>query len=245
MFFRPEAPLLPRIERGLLDKEIAFQIGAQIVGERAQAAKEVRLRERIQFQAPKTLLAVSGHLGAGKTHVTEAIEKKAPFAAIDKDALSDIFSMSRKDEVHARTKQHAYDIMYALADLYLQGEENVLLDVPFNDPSAFFASPAWVKRMQKMADFRDAQLKIIWCVASPETKLLRMRARSSTRERDRTPDEVLALAERNDIPQIPFDHIVFDTEEFDEERLMDFLNISPIPRINGIQAPVKLSAASG
>ncbi len=214
--------------RGEIGREEAFQIAHQLVGERHGVADEGRKKEGRNFHIPKTLLFVSGHLGAGKTHVTEALERLVPIVAIDKDAMSDIFSMSRKDEVHARTKEAAYDIMYSVADLHLTDGRSVLLDAPFNQEGAFFWNSEWNKQMQGIAEKSGAKLKVIWCTATPETKLKRMKARSSTRERDRTPEEVLGLASRNDVPPIPFEHLVFDTEVVDAEKLHEFLEVSPV-----------------
>jgi len=216
-----------RTNRGEIPKEEAFEIAHQIVGERHKGAEARRRAEGTIFHIPKTLLLVSGHLGAGKTTVTEALERIVPIVAIDKDAMSDIFSMSRKDDVHARTKQAAYDIMYSVADGHLADGRSVLLDAPFNQEGAFFWNPEWNRQMQGIAEKAGAKLKVIWCDASPETKLERMKARSSTRERDRTPEEVAALASRRDAPPIPFECLVLNTEEPNAEKLHAFLEAYP------------------
>ncbi len=65
--------------------------------------------------------------------------------------------------------------------------------------------------MREIAERNGAELKVVWCTASPEVKLKRMKARASTREEDRTDDEVQALANKTDVPAIPFDHMIFDT----------------------------------
>lgn len=224
--------------RGEIPKTEALEIARHIVGERLKGAEARRQTEGKTFHIPKTLLLVSGHLGAGKTTVTESLESMIPVVAIDKDAMSDIFSMSRKDEVHARMKQAAYDIMYSVADSHLQGGRSVLVDAPFNQEGEFFWNPEWNAHMQGIADKSGAKLKVIWCEATPATKLARMKARSSTRERDRTPEEVLRLASRDDVPPISFPHIRFNTEKGDADLLQAFLEVSSSPTIpEGVYAP--------
>lgn len=206
-----------------------------MVERRRNAAIEGRNKEGVSTQvSEKTLLFVNGHEGVGKSHVTKDIEKTAPFVVIDKDVIGNIFTESRVDAVHKKTRDICYEILYELARRYLKAGQNVLLDVPFNHPKDFFPNKAWVDRMQGIADKADARLKVVWCAAPPEVRLDRMKKRQGPQEADRPAEAVLKLAAAED-PLIPFEHLNLSTQDVSDEgirhrsmELQRFLEISPV-----------------
>lgn len=199
-----------RVNRGEVSRSEAFDIAREVVEERRHAASAKREQAEQLWTIPKSLVIICGHEGSGKTYVTKTLEEMIPITCIDKDDISDIFTQSRNDDVHARTRDLAYNVMYDVADQQLKEGRSVILDAPF-DADDFFPNEAWVKRMREIAERNNSKLKVVWCYADPETKLRRVKARASTREATRTDTEIRKLASKANIPNIPFDHIHLDT----------------------------------
>ncbi len=221
-----------RTNLGEIEKAEALRIAYSTVEERRLETE--RIRDAVpgeRLAIPKTLILVCGYEGSGKSHNARAIERDIPLVYIDKDPISDIFSTSRKNEVHQRTRSTAYEIMYALAGAYLKNGRSVILDAPFDHPD-FFPNPQWVAMMQAVAGEHDAALKVVWCTASPEARLERIKKRRAKRDGggDRTPEDIAKLAAKNTPPHIPFRHICLDTEHPDNEALADFLEVSVVER---------------
>ena len=229
----------PLRNRGELSFEDALQGAHEIVGRRYAAAQDAQKRIRVQqgfelYLPQKTLVFANGHLGAGKTRATNTLEECVPIVVVDKDDIGDMFTESRKNDIHARMRNRCYQVLYAVADSHLRAGRSVLLDVPFNDRKDFYGNEEWEGHMRELAGRSEADLKVIWCVATSDEKERRILVRTSTRETDRSPAEIRALAERMDIPPIPFDHILFDTEVPDHEKtrvLQEFLGISLRQRV--------------
>lgn len=223
----------PRFERrtdlGEIPYETAVDIAREFTFERFLAQREKRTKAgKDGYTMAPTVLLVAGHLGAGKSTVTEGLEEWVQdLVVLDKDQFSDIFSTSRKDAVHKVTRDTAYDVMYQVAGEYLDQNLSVILDAPFNADD-FFPNPEWVDRISALADKRGATVRVIWCDAESETKLARMHRRASTRERDRSHEEILALASRRDVPPIPFEHLVLNTERMDPYSIIEFLQIANV-----------------
>ena len=214
-----------RTNRGEIGFQEALGIAREVIAEYGAKLKKRREKDSEQYTIPKTLIFVCGYEGSGKSRTAKAFARTVPVAYINKDPVSDIFSESRKDQVHQNTRDVAYEVVYTLAEEYLAAGESVILDAPFDGPR-FFQNKEWKERMQTIAKKHGAEIKIIWCAASQKARLKRILDRDRPRDRDRTYEEKVALSQKKGVPEMPFRHIVHHIEQPTPKKLARFLKVS-------------------
>ena len=184
-----------------------------------------------KFHIPNTLLIVCGHEGAGKTRVTNTLEESLDIGVIEKDPISNKFSTGRSDRndpVHRGMRPIVYAIMYQLAAEHLQSGKSVILDAPFNKFEDFFHNQEWIALTRTLASRSGAEIKILWCEASPEVKLQRIRNRKAAQDQTRTEADLQKLASRTERPHFPFKSLAFNTQNPDEAELWNLLEAVPV-----------------
>lgn len=213
-----------RTNRGEIGFQEALGIAREVIAEYGAKLKKKREKNQEQYTIPKTLIFVCGYEGSGKSRTAKALTRTVPIAYINKDPISDIFSESRKDQVHKNTRDRAYEVVYTLAEEYLASGQSVILDAPFDDPR-FFKNKEWKERMQSIADAHGAEIKILWCAASQKDRLKRILERDRPRDRDRTYEEKVALSKKKGVPEMPFPHTVHHIKRPNPGKLIRFLGI--------------------
>ena len=165
-----------------------------------------------------TLLLVGGYPW---TFLSQKILDKFYLTYIDKDSVDDVFSLTRTDNHYQNHKKYVWDIIYkAILIPNISIWNSVLLDAPFS--SNYLWNLEWINYMKILSKKYNFNIKVIWCKASLATRESRIKSRNHPRDQERY-HELSAFVAREKTFDIPFDHIVFDTESWDMMSVYDFL----------------------
>lgn len=207
------------------------------------------------YAIPQSLIIAAGHEGAGKTRVTKRRLElwSNRVVVVEKDPISNKFSTGRsdrKDPVHGAMRPTVYRAMYHYADELLKLGMIPVLDAPFNKFEDFFHNPEWAAHMRDIAARYDAEVRVIWCEASPETRYNRIVARGAAQDAERTEEHKRALVARTDRPNTDLPMFVFNTEDTHEaealrtvEGLKGFLGASPVIGMMPMERPDEIITA--
>ncbi|HRX64180.1 MAG TPA: AAA family ATPase, partial [Candidatus Absconditabacterales bacterium] len=140
---------------------------------------------------------------------------------IDKDSVDDVFSLTRTDDHYKNHKKYVWDIIYnAILIPNISRGNSILLDSPLS--SAYLGNLERIEYIKDMSKKYNFKIKMIWCKASLETREKRLKMRDHPRDQERY-HELKEFVAREKTFDIPFDHIIFDTEGDNIGKVYDFL----------------------
>lgn len=139
---------------------------------------------RVTGEAP-TLVLMAGFAGAGKTTLARWLSNQSHWEILNKDDLKlerlaqgeSVAPAEWEAFVEQAGRQAFIDLLNLIEEKVMKGQQSVIIDTSNEKPLIFEDILAILKKVEALNI--HAQLKIILCVASKETRTVRLQERGS------------------------------------------------------------------
>ena len=165
--------------------------------------------KRSRTDGPKLVL-LTGAPGTGKTTLALAVLERIPAVYLDNNFIPDsFFPETRRGERYESYRPRFYAALYRIVEENLHVGNTVLLVAPHIKE---MQSAAWETRIRDMLGRTRATLLVIHCVCTSDTLRSRLESRGEARDHWKLDNWKTFLEEEPLNVQIPFDHIIINTE---------------------------------
>jgi len=171
-----------------------------------------------------SLLLFSGPRRSGKTHLVDRLSLLYDLVHVEKDPVNALIASRPDDPEYIRARGRSHDIMHEITNQYLDKGLSVAFDTP-HVGKEFFPDTTFISRMHSLAARHRVPVKVVWCIAERPTRMRRLQQWNDVEQMGLSLEALEEIARADEIPRIPFTHIVVDTAaiELDRTPLESFL----------------------